>query len=84
MVVEPDGTLAVAVIRRAHTASPLGGVELWRKGRLVGGFIVPARLIAGGLGMSPNRRYLVAYGDHRSLATYFDRRGNPVRSVPLS
>ena len=83
LIVERDGTIAVAVVRFPPARQPRGAIEFWRKGRFVGGFTLPAELLSDGLGLSPGGRYLATYSAGHTRATFFDRRGNRVASVSL-
>jgi hypothetical protein len=48
----PDGTLALAVYRFPAKEPVQAAIELWREGRLVGAFEVPAGSFSGGLGFA--------------------------------
>jgi len=77
----PDGTLALAVYRFPAKEPAQAGIELWRKGRLVGAFRVPAGAFGGGLGFANGGRLVATVlADHYTVLL-FNRSGERVASL---
>jgi hypothetical protein len=77
----PDGTLALAIYRFPAKKPVEAGVELWRKGRLLAAFQVPAGSFGGGLGFADEGRLVATlFPDGHSVAL-FSRAGRRVGSV---
>jgi len=77
----PDGTLALAIYRFPAKKPVEAGVELWREGRLVAAFQVPAGSFGGGLGFADEGRLVATlFPDGHSVAL-FSRAGKRVGSV---
>jgi hypothetical protein len=77
----PDGTLALAIYRFPAKKPVEAGVELWREGRLMAAFQVPAGSFGGGLGFADEGRLVATlFSDGHSVAL-FSRAGKRVGSV---
>jgi len=77
----PDGTLALAIYRFPAKQPVEAGVELWRDGRLLAAFQVPAGSFGGGLGFADEGRLVATlFSDGHSVAL-FSRAGKRVGSV---
>jgi hypothetical protein len=77
----PDGTLALAIYRFPAKNPVEAGVELWREGRLLAAFEVPAGSFGGGLGFADEGRLVATlFSDGHSVAL-FSRAGDRVGSV---
>jgi hypothetical protein len=77
----PDGTLALAIYRFPAKNPVEAWVELWRGGRLLGAFQVPAGSFGGGLGFAKEGQLVATlHSDGHSVAL-FSRAGKRVGSV---
>jgi len=77
----PDGTLALAVYRFPAKEPAQAGIELWRQGRLLGAFQVPAGAFGGGLGFADDGRLVATLLADGHGVLLFTRQGKPVGSV---
>ena len=77
----PDGTLALAIYRFPAKEPVEAGVELWRDGRLLGAFQVPAGSFGGGLGFADEGRLVATLLSDGHSVVLFTRAGRRVGSV---
>jgi len=77
----PDGTLALAVYRFPAKEPAEAGIELWRQGRLLDAFPVPAGSFGGGLGFADDGRLVATMLADGYTVLLFTRAGKRVGSV---
>jgi hypothetical protein len=77
----PDGTLALAVYRFPAKEPAEAGIELWRQGRLLDAFPVPAGSFGGGLGFADDGRLVATMLADGYTVLLFTRSGKRVGSV---
>jgi hypothetical protein len=77
----PDGTLAVAVYRFPAKSPAQAGIELWREGRLLDAFEVPAGAFGGGLGFADDGRLVATLLSDGHSVLLFTRQGKPAGSL---
>ena len=77
----PDGTLALAVYRFPAKEPAQAGIELWRGGRLLDAFQVPAGAFGGGLGFADDGRLVATLLADGHSVVLFTRQGKRVGSV---
>lgn len=77
----PDGTVALAIYRFPAKQPVEAAVELWRKGRLLAAFEVPAGSFGGGLGFADEGRLIATLLSDGHSVVLFTRTGKRVGSV---
>ena len=77
----PDGTLAVAVYRFPAKEPAQAAIELWREGRLLDAFEVPAGAFGGGLGFADEGRLVATLLSDGHSVLLFTRQGKPAGSL---
>jgi hypothetical protein len=77
----PDGTLALAIYRFPAKDPAEAAIELWREGRLLAAFPVPAGSFGGGLGFADNGRLVATLLSDGHSVVLFTRGGKRVGSV---
>ena len=76
-----DGTLALAIYRFPAKEPVEAAVELWREGRLLAAFQVPAGSFGGGLGFADEGRLVATLLSDGHSVVLFTRTGKRVGSV---
>jgi hypothetical protein len=76
-----DGTLALAVYRFPAGEPVQAGIELWREGRLLDAFQVPAGAFGGGLGFADDGHLVATLLADGHSVLLFTREGRPAGSV---
>jgi hypothetical protein len=84
LAVAPDDTLALAVYRFPSGRPFEGAIELWRRGKSLGGFGVPPGSFAGGLAFSEDGERIWTFGPDGEVRAVFDRRGRPLTDLAES
>ena len=77
----PDGTLALAIYRFPAKKPAQAGIELWRQGRLLDAFQVPAGAFGGGLGFADDGRLVATLLADGHSVVLFTREGKRVGSL---
>ncbi|HEX5468941.1 MAG TPA: hypothetical protein VFW80_07830 [Gaiellaceae bacterium] len=77
----PDGTLALAVYRFPAKDPAEAAIELWRRGRLVSAFRVPAGAFGGGLGFAYGGRLVATLLSDGFNVLLFSRTGERAGSA---
>jgi hypothetical protein len=71
----PDGTLALAIYKFPSIGPPRNGIQVWRKGELVGAFTVRPGTFGGGLGFTSDGRLVAALSPDGLRASLFEPSG---------
>ena len=81
LAVAADGTLALAIHRFPAKEPVEAGIELWREGRLLAAFQVPAGSFGGGLGFADEGRLVATLLSDGHSVVLYTRTGKRVGSV---
>lgn len=79
-----DGTLALGVYKFPSNEPAQAAIELWRDRELVGAFLVPEGIFAGGLGFADEGRLVATLSSDGLLVHLFTRRGRPAGRQPAT